>query len=263
MLLALDVGNTHTVLGLFGADGRLAHTWRVGTDRSRTGDEWAALYRSLLGLRDLAPAVADVAVIGSVVPPVGEIWQAVCEDALGIATLAVGPDTPTGMTLAVDRPSEVGADRVANAVAARDLWGAPAVVVDFGTAVTFDAVSADGQYVGGAIAPGLTTAAEALVQRTAKLPRIALVAPARAIGTDTVSAMQAGIVFGFAGQVETLVRRVASELGGAPVVLATGGQAGMIANVCPAVGEVVPELTLLGLAVIAGRAGLVGWRVRR
>jgi type III pantothenate kinase len=263
MLLAVDVGNTQTVLGLFDASGGLTRTWRTATDRSRTAQEWAVLWRGLLALDRLEPDAARRLMIGSVVPPVGEVWEEVGRDLLGVPVAQLTPEVRHGLVLEVDQPGEVGADRIANAIAARELFGTPAVVVDFGTATTFDVVSAAGHYLGGAIAPGLWTAAEALVQKTARLPRIALEAPRHAIGRNTVAAMQSGIVYGFAGQVDALVERLARELEGEPRVLATGGLAPLVARHSRRIDQVVPELTLLGLGLVAGALGLVDWRVRR
>lgn len=265
MLLAVDVGNTQTVLGLFSTEGVLSHTWRVATNPIRTADESAVLWRELLFLRRLPVDAATTAVIGSVVPPVGATWQEALSRAFALPVLQASVEDEYGLELEVEAPREVGVDRVANAIAARDLWGAPAIVVDLGTAITFDVVSREGRYVGGAIAPGVWTSAEALVRKAARLPRVNLVAPTRALGKDTVSAMQSGIVFGMAGMVDALVGRLWKELGPgkAPYVLATGGEASLIASASTSVQEVVPELTLLGLAAMAGQAGRVPWQVRR
>lgn len=257
MLLAVDVGNTEIVLGLFGGDGLVRH-WRLSAERDRTPDEYGVFLRSLFHAAGVGMDVVRGVALASVVPPLVQVWQTVARDHLGREAYVYGQDGDYGIEVRVDMPAaEVGADILCNAVAARSLVGAPAVAVDFGTATTIDVVAADGAYVGSAIAPGLTTAAEALFQKAAKLPRIELDLPKRAIGTTTVAAMQAGLVLGFAGQVDALVHRVRAELGAptAPVV-ATGAMAPLMASASATIDRVEPYLTLLGLCQVARAHGV-------
>jgi type III pantothenate kinase len=261
VLLAVDVGNTNVVLGVF-RDGELVAHFRLGSDRSRTAHEYGVFVRSLFSAAHLSPQQVGRVAIASVVPPLTGVLAETTRDVFGVEPLILAPGMDLGLTVRVDVPWEVGIDRLANAVAAREKVGAPAIVVDFGTATTVDVVDADGAYAGGLIAPGMVTAAEALFQRAAKLPRVELVRPARAIGKSTVEAMQAGIVLGFAGQVDALVRRVRAELGSpqAPV-LATGGLASLVVGEAQTPMQVEPFLTLYGIRsmvehhLAAGRGG--------
>lgn len=242
MLLAIDVGNSHTVLGLFEGP-RLRRQWRVAT-QPRTADELGLLLLQLLALEG-GPRL-DGAVVGTVVPSVLRELGACAERYLGCPLHVVDVCALPGLPLRVDRPQEVGPDRVINLVAALAAGPGPVVVVDFGTATTVDAADADGAFVGGAIAPGLGIVAEALSSRTSRLPRVELRAPPAAIGRNTVHAMQSGLVLGYVGLVDGLVARIRAELGGGRV-LATGGLAGLVAPLCAGIDAVEPDLTLHGL----------------
>ncbi len=248
MLLAVDVGNTHTHLGVFKSD-ELVHEWRAATDESRTADELALMFGQFLALVDLSFSREITGVtLSSVVPRVTQEMREMTLRYFGFPAVVVGPGIKTGIAVVTDNPREVGADRIANAVAAHDLFpDEPVVVVDFGTAITVDAVSARGEYLGGAIAPGLESSATALFQATAQLPRVELVAPCSAIGKTTVTAIQSGLVYGTAAMVDGLVARVADELGGRARVLATGGLASTVAQQCRSIERLEPMLTLTGL----------------
>lgn len=251
MLLAVDVGNTQTQLGVF-RDDKLIHQWRASTDQSRTADELALMFGEFLSLADLSFSRQITGVVlASVVPRSTQELREMTERYFGFAPVVVEPGIKTGIAILTDNPREVGADRIANAVAARELFpGQPAIVVDFGTAITVDAVSADGEYLGGAIAPGIDTAATALFQSTAQIARVELVAPLSAIGKTTVTSVQSGTVFGTAGLVDGLVERVMAELGGDARIVATGGLAAVVVEHCKRVDLVEPLLTLNGLRLI-------------
>ncbi len=252
MLLALDVGNTQTVVGLY--DGEvLADHWRTTTVRTHTGDELAFMLVGLLELRGRALAAIDAIVVASSVPQLAVEYATMSRDHLGAEALVVGPGVRTGIALRVDNPLEVGPDRVANSVAAHARFGGPCIVVDFGTAINFDVVSAAGDFIGGAIAPGLQVALDALGDRAARLQKVELVAPARAIGTNTSTNVQSGAVFGWAGLVDGLVRRFRAELGSEATTVATGGLASLVAPHCETVEHVEPWLTLQGLRLIYER----------
>ena len=245
MLLAIDVGNTQTVFGLF--DGAsLGAQFRIGTNRSHTADELAVLLRSLLDLETL-----DGMVMCTSVPQLAREYQALADRWAGVELLALGPGVSTGVPIRYDDPREVGPDRIANAVAARVLHGAPAVVVDFGTSTNFDVVSAAGEFAGGVLAPGIEVSMDALFERAARLPRVPFVAPERVISQTTVSALQSGLVYGFAGQVDAIVDRIKEELGAHDVpVIATGGLAELIAPHSRAITAIDQELTLQGLRLV-------------
>jgi len=249
MLLAIDVGNTNIVFGVLRGD-EIEASWRAATDVHRMPDEYAMLLKDLLEMRSLQFRDLSGCIIASVVPPLTGIMQELSQRYLGHTALVVGPGIKTGVRIRTDNPVEVGADRVVNALAAHRLHGGPCVVIDFGTATTFDAVSREGEYLGGAIAPGIGTAAEALFLRAAKLPRIELVAPPRAIGTNTTHSMQSGVMFGYVGLVEGLVERFRRELGPDMKVIATGGLAPVIAAETRVIEIVSPDLTLQGLQMI-------------
>ncbi len=249
MLLALDAGNTQTVAGLYEGAEAVEH-WRTTTVRTNTADELALELRGLLELRGRSLADVTGICLASGVPALTVEYVAVARDRLRCPAVIVGPGVETGVGMQVDSPDEVGPDRIANAAAAFARYGGPCVVVDFGTAINFDAVSASGEFVGGAIAPGVQVATDALRDRAARLAKVELRAPEHAIGTNTDTNMQSGAIFGFAGLVDGLVRRFRAELGGAAVTVATGGMAELVAPHCETVDHVEQLLTLEGLRLI-------------
>jgi type III pantothenate kinase len=249
MLLAVDVGNTNVTLALFEGD-RLAADWRVSSHRERTSDELAVELRQLFALRGYELAIVDGVVISSVVPNVNQALIEACRRYLNCEPVMVGPGIKTGVRIRYDNPKDVGADRIANALAAFTKYGGPAVVIDFGTAVTYDAISAEGDYLGGAIAPGVEISLNALVSHTAMLRRVEPVAPESVIGRNTVASIQAGLVWGFVAQVEGVVGRMVGELGGKARVIATGGQAALVAGLTKVIDVTDPLLTLEGLRLI-------------
>jgi type III pantothenate kinase len=248
MLLAIDVGNTNIVIGVFRGE-TLAHSWRLTTIRERTSDELGILISDLCDRHEVRQSEISGIVIASVVPPLTGTLITMVTQYFGRVPLLFEPAVNGGIPILIDNPSEVGADRVVNSIAAFALYGKglPLIVVDFGTATTFDAVSAKGEYLGGIICPGPQVSADALFQRAAKLPRIEVRKPPRAIGTNTVAAMQSGTFWGYVDMVEGLVRRMKDELGGAATVIATGGLASMVAPESKLIEHVDPELTLQGL----------------
>jgi len=256
MLLVLDVGNTNTVLGVFehsdqsGRYDRMLAHWRVGTLKTQTVDEYGVLFRNLFATAGLDVGPLRGIVISSVVPPLNSTLHDVCEKYFHVPPLFVEPGVKTGMPLLMDNPQEVGADRVVNSVAAYEKFGGPCVAVDFGTATTFDAVSAKGEYLGGIIAPGIGISAEALFERTARLPRVDIRRPSRIIGTNTVSAMQSGLFYGYLGLVDGILERVLAELGPETKVVATGGLASLIGENSRFIKHVDDLLTLEGLRII-------------
>jgi type III pantothenate kinase len=253
MLLAVDVGNTQTVLGLMEGE-RIVEDWRIATVRHRTADEIAGLLGGFFALQDWRPQeVVDEVGIASVVPRLTAQWQLMCEKHLKITPFVIGPGTRTGMRILMKNPTEVGADRIANAVAAYEQFGGPCIVVDFGTATTFDVVSPEGDYLGGAIAPGIEVSMEALTSRAAKLIKVDLAEPQTVIGKSTVEGLQSGAVYGFAGQVEGIVEAIRRELGHPPKVVATGGMAELIARHTSVVDAVDMFLTLRGIELIMRR----------
>jgi type III pantothenate kinase len=247
VLLAVDIGNSSTIVGVF-AHGQLRERWRLSTYPDSTPDELALRLAGLLRFADLTFADVDGAALASVVPTLTETFRQVAADYLRPAPVIVEPGVRTGLALRVDHPRDVGADRIVNTVAAYDLYGGPTVVVDFGTATQFDVVSAAGEFLGGAIAPGVATSAEALVRRTARLPTVETTTPPAAIGRSTVTALQSGIVFGAAGQVDGLVGRIVGELGPGVTTVATGGLASAVLAACTSIDHHDPSLTLNGLA---------------
>jgi type III pantothenate kinase len=250
VLLAIDVGNTQTHLGGF-RDGELAEHWRFQTRAGATGDEIAERIAGLLALSGIEVAEVDAIVVSSVVPPLGAEYEAMARRYYHDAScVAVGPGIKTGMPIRIDNPYEVGADRLVNAIAAYDRIGGCCVVVDFGTGINFDAVSADGEYLGGAIAPGVEISLTALTERGARIPRIDLAQPETAIGKSTRGAIQSGVIFGFAGLIDGIARRLERELGGDPAFIATGGLASAIVPFCESIDEVDDLLTLTGLRLI-------------
>jgi type III pantothenate kinase len=252
MLLVVDVGNTQTHFGVFAEDdGALAEHWRFATVRESTRDELGAALSNLLALRGLEFADIGSSIVSSTVPQLSQEWSAMAERYLGQRMLVVGPTIRTGMPIRYDNPHEVGADRLANAVAAYDRVGDSCVVVDFGTAITYDVISAAGEYLGGIITPGAEISVDALYARAAKLPKVELAEPRTLIGKSTVDAIRSGIVFGFAAQVDGIVRRLRAELGIGTTVIATGGLAQVLV---PFVRETIDDvddlLTLIGLRLI-------------
>ena len=249
MLLAIDIGNTHTKLSVYAGAEQLAG-WRLATTGERTADEFAVTLGALMRGRGLDLRDVEAVAICSVVPPaLGPVVTMVRRD-LGLEPLVLGPDTDTGMPVAYENPRELGADRIANAVAARAEYGAPVIVVDLGTATKWEVVSPEGVYLGGAIAPGVAVSLDALFRRAARLSRIELARPARAIGRSTVEALRAGVLFGFAGQIDAVVDRIQAELGHPAPVVATGGLAALIAPESRRIQHVDPHLTLKGLRLI-------------
>ena len=252
MLLVIDVGNTNMVLGVY-KDTELLDHWRISTNRQRTTDEYGVLIRELFYLNDLRADDINAIIISSVVPPVVPTLERMCQRYFGLSPLLIGPGIKTGMDIRYDNPREVGADRIVNAVAAYEKYGGPVIIVDFGTATTFCAVDAKGVYLGGSICPGIGISTEALVQRTAKLPRIELKRTDSVICRNTIESMQAGVFYGFVGQVEGIVSRMRRELDMSARVVATGGLAVVIAPATKAIDVVEPMLTLEGLRIIYER----------
>jgi type III pantothenate kinase len=256
MLLAIDVGNTNTVLGLYRLDGdkpELAAHWRVTTHRSQTVDEYGVLFVNLFEMNGLAPKQVAHIIISSVVPPVEGTLRQVCENYFHTQPIFVEPGIKTGMPVLVDNPTELGADRLVNAIAAFERYGGPCVVVDFGTATTFDVVSAKGEYLGGAIAPGLGISADALFTRAARLGRVEIKRPAKVIGTNTVTHIQSGLYYGYIGLVDGILARIVTELGAQPKVIATGGLARLISEDSHFIAEIDDMLTLDGLLILFER----------
>ena len=249
MLLTIDIGNSNTVLGVYEGK-RLVANWRLTTARTQTVDEYGILTRSLFQTAGIAQNALEGVIVSSVVPPLNSTLAEMSEKYFGIQALFVEPGVRTGVPVFYDNPSEVGADRVVNAVAAHAKYGGPCIVVDFGTAITFDAISEKGEYLGGVIVPGVGIAAEALFARTARLPRVEIKDPGKIIGTNTVASMQAGLFYGYVDLVDGIVARMKKELGAGTHVVATGGQAPMVAKGSKHVEAVDEFLTLEGLRLI-------------
>ena len=249
MLLCLDIGNTNVTIGLYAGE-QLGPHWRLATDHDRTPDEFAMQLINLLNFARLTINDIDGVALASVVPPLTGKWVELCRAYLQCEPLVVDANTKTGVRVLYETPQSVGADRLVDAVAAYRLYGGPTCVVDFGTATTFDAIAANGDYLGGAIAPGIGISADALFQRAAKLPKVDLVRPPTAIGRNTVHAMQSGLLFGYVGLVEGMVARFRTELGGDLRVIGTGGLATIIAHETPVIEHVAPWLTLDGLRMV-------------
>src|SRR3990167_4287949 len=252
LLVLIDIGNTNTVFGIFRGE-ELVESFRLSTETERTADEHGALLLPLFLRAGLEPTDAEAVVICSVVPPVNPAFELLARRFFGRTALFVEPGVRTGMPIRYDNPAEVGADRIVNAVAARELYGAPVVVVDFGTATTFDLVTAAGEYGGGIIAPGVMIAAEALFAHASRLYRVDVRRPEQLVGRNTASAMQAGIYYGYISLVDGILERLLREVPGIRTVVATGGQAELIASGSRLVREVNPQLTLLGLKLIYER----------
>lgn len=249
MLLLMNINNTNTMLGLYQNEEWIAN-WRIASDRAKLPDEYAMLLKSLFDFEGLYWENISGVALASVVPPLTTSFVEMCQRFLNQDPLVVTHNIKTGVKVLTDYPAEVGADRILNALATHRLHGSPAIVVDFGTATTFDAVSAEGDYLGGAIAPGLGIAAEALFSRTANLPRIELVAPSKAIGRNTIHCMQSGLVLGYIGLIEGLVTRIRAELGGQAKVIGTGGLAPLLAKETNIIETVDQMLTLEGLRLM-------------
>lgn len=249
MLLALDIGNTNITLGVFDGE-RLAATWRLSTDHAKMPDEYSVTLTQLLQLRGMTVDNVDAVALCSVVPPLTPTFVELCSGFLGAEPLVVGAGTRTGIRILYDNPRDVGADRIVDAAAAMKLYGGPVIVVDMGTATVFDAVTADGDYLGGAIVTGMTIAHDALFSNTSQLRRVELVSPETAIGRNTIHAIQSGIVLGYADLVRGMVARFDRELGGGAKVIATGGMAHIIEKEAGVFDDVNPDLTLTGLRLI-------------
>ena len=249
MLLAVDIGNTGTKLGVFEGE-ELRTTWHMNTSIHRMVDEYAALLTNLFHHQGLETSDIKEVALCSVVPPLIATFEELFQRYFHVSPLVVGAGIKTGVRIRMDNPREVGADRIVNAAAAHHLYGGPVIIADLGTAATFDTVSKEGDYLGGAIAPGIATAVEALSMRTAMLPRVELVHPQHAIGTNTIAAMQSGIVFGYVGLIEGIVTRIQQELGMKTKVVATGGYAELIAKETPMFDVINLDLTLIGLRLI-------------
>jgi type III pantothenate kinase len=253
MLLVMDVGNTNTVLGVYEGTRLLAH-WRLTTQRDRTVDEYGILARNLLALAAIDAAAIDGLIIASVVPPLNSVLEAMARDYFRIRPIFVEPGIKTGMPILYENPQEVGADRIVNGVAAYERCKSAVIVVDFGTATTFDAISARGDYLGGAIAPGLAISAEALFQRAARLPRVDIRRPPAVIGRNTIHSVQSGLVHGYLGLVQGILGAMRAEMGGRPRALGTGGLVTALETELRAVlDELDPDLTLEGLRILYER----------
>jgi type III pantothenate kinase len=249
MLLVADVGNTNTVIGVFEGR-RLRVSWRLTSRREQTADEYGVFIEALLRTRGITAADITGIAISNVVPPVQQTLEWMCEKYFGVSPFTVEPGVNTALPLMVDHPREIGSDRIVNAVAAVALYGAPLIVIDFGTATTFDCVNDRGQFIGGAIAPGISTSVDALLNRAARLYRVELVRPKEAIGRNTVTNIQSGVVYGYAGLVDGIVDRMREEMGGTPKIIATGGLAPLIAAVTRCIEHVDEDLTLEGLRLV-------------
>lgn len=256
MLLALDVGNTNTVLGIYRLDGpkpELTAHWRVTTHRAQTVDEYGVFFVNLFEMHGMAPDQVHHIIIASVVPPVDSTLRRMCEEYFHVEPMFVEPGIKTGMKMLIDNPTELGADRLCDCVAAHELYGGPCIVVDFGTATKFEVISERGEYLGGAIAPGLGLSADALFSHAAKLYRVDIKRPPKVVGTNTVGHLQSGLYFGYIGLVDGILERILAETGGKPRIVATGGLASMIAADSRFIEEINEMLTLEGLRILYER----------
>ena len=249
MLLAIDIGNTNVVLGVFDKD-KLVENWRVGTNAQITPDEYAMTFKDLFNFAGIEFKLITGVIISTVVPPLLPVMIEMSRKYFRIEPMVVTHEIKTGITIKYDNPKEIGADRIVNAAAGYKIYGGPLIIVDFGTATTFCAVTKGGEYLGGAITPGVKISAEALFQRASKLPRVELTKPPKVIGTDTISAMQAGIIYGYAGLVDGIVERMKKELSLQAKVVATGGLAELVSPETKTIQEVKPHLTLEGLRLL-------------
>ena len=253
MLLVFDVGNSNIVMGTYEGKKLLRH-WRISTDRQKTGDEYGMLINSLFAYQNIRMEQVEAIIISSVVPPLMVPMIKMCERYFHIHPLVVGPGIKTGFRISYENPREIGADRIVNVAGAFEQYGGPLIVIDIGTATTFDVVAPNGDFLGGVIAPGLSSSADALFQRAARLPRIELVTPKRIISRNTVSGMQAGIIYGYVGQIDEIVRRMKKEMGYDEIrVIATGGYARMISRESKTIDKIDHFLTLTGLRVLYER----------
>ena len=252
MLLVIDIGNTNTTLGVYEGDQLKAH-WRIQSDREKSADEYGVLMLQLFAHKGLDPKAVTAVAIACVLPPVLPVFERMAQSYFGVQPLVVTHDLDTGLVIRYQPPRDVGADRIVNAVAAKAKYPLPAIVVDLGTATTFDCISAEGEYLGGAICPGVGISLEALFERASKLPRVSLADPGSAIGTNTVHSIQAGIIYGTAGEVDAIVRAIKKEMQGDPIVIATGGMSQALARYCTTVDVIDELLTLDGLRLIYER----------
>jgi len=252
MILVIDVGNTNIVLGVYRGK-QLLHHWRLSTNREATADEYGVMVFNLFQHAGISISQIEGVIVSSVVPPIMHTIETLCKDYIKKTPLIVGPGVKTGLNIRYENPREVGADRICNAIAAIELYGSPIIVVDFGTATTFDFIDAKGDYLGGAIAPGIGISTEALYNHAAKLPRIDLARPKSTVGRNPVASMQAGIIYGYAGQVDGIVWRMEEEFKVKTKVVATGGLAELIAGESKTIQDVNPMLTLQGLLMVYER----------
>ena len=252
MLLAIDIGNSHIVCGVF-QEGTLIANWRLASNHTQTPDEYGTMLQSLLFFRNLTPDNISGCIMSSVVPPLTPVFESLVYSFFKLTPIVVTSQSPHGLTLRYNNPEEIGSDRIVNAVAAFNYYQRPLIIVDFGTATTFCAISQTGEYLGGVIAPGLKSAADSLHIKTAKLPKVDLVTPPAIIGKDTVSSMQSGLMFGYAGLVDAIVNGIQSEMQKPAYVVATGGLSQAIVKISKTIQEVNPNLTLEGLAILYTR----------
>lgn len=249
MLLALDIGNTHIVLGIFKGK-KLVHHWRISTHTDKTSDEYKVLVKGLLSNANFNPQNIESAVLCSVVPSLKPVFEEVCQSLFSISPLIVRMGVKCGLKIKYDYPQEIGPDRIADATAAYHLYGGPVIIVDFGTALTFDVISEKGEYLGGAIAPGLEISARALFEHTALLPRVELAKPSSTLGKNTIAGIQSGIVYGFVELTQGMIKRLSQKLSSKPTVVATGGWLSLLADEVRSIDKTNPHLTLEGLRLI-------------